>query len=316
MAKTLFFALFYVAVSCCRLCYAQHHHAQSNNQSLALLPLGGYVIVPSTGFTTTLVRAKRTGRKGSESLDLINVIIPESFVLRKLLDNKDMGNLGLFVHDELLVTMAVLPDLATGQVQWVPIQLDSVASGRKVTWETVANDCYTRLFNYKAVGGPEIDWSRRRMDLRPVIKRGQQYFTPRQQVLTEYYVLRNHPTWYPTVGDNATINCLAKPFAPVDYEQALESATLVSPNKQVPRIRGELGTKLLLQKIDGDVYTFWSLTPTIAHGSVAEFGVGDLRFKPKVGLVSGRYAAYFGLSASDVHNIFFDVVSVEKLSVN
>lgn len=315
MAKFLFFALFHVAV-CYRPCYAQQYHAQSNNQPLALLPHDGYVVLPSTGFTTTLVRAKRSGRKGSESLDLVNVIIPEAFVLQKLIDSKDVGGLGLFVHDELLVTMAVLPDLLSGQVQWVPIQLDSVVGTRKVAWETLANDCYTRLFNYKAVGGPEIDWSRRRMDLRPVIKRGHQYFTPNQQVLTEYYVLRNYPTWYPTVGDNATINCLAKPFARVDYEMTLEAAALVSLDKQSPRVRGELGTKLLLQKIDGNVYTFWSLTPTIAHGSVAEFGVGELRFNPKIGIISGKYAAYFGLLVTDIHNTFFDVVSVEKLSGN
>ena len=117
-----------------------------------------------------------------------------------------------------------------------------------------------------------------------------------------------------SVNMPATINCLARPFTPLDYEKTLEAVSMASPNKQAPRIRGELGTKLLLQKVGEDGCTFWSLTPTIADGSVAEFGAGDLRFKPKIGLVSGKYAAYFGLSATDVDNIFFDLISVENLA--
>jgi len=273
-----------------------------------------YVVIPTKEVKATHVKTKRMGRKGDEFLDLVNIILPESYILQKLVDSKDAGATGLFNHDKLLITMAVLPDLVSGQVQWVPIKLDSVPSAQQVEWKTLAADCYTRLFNYKAVGGPEIDWSRRRLDLSPVIKEGSQYFTTRQAVLTEYFLLRDYPTWYPTSGDNATINRLARPFTPADYLKELGLVAASAPsNKRPPLLRAELGTKLLLQEIENGVYTFWSLRPNIPHGGLAEFGVGSLRFKPDVGLVSGKYASYFLLPEESELNRFFDIVSIKML---
>lgn len=52
---------------------------------------------------------------------------------------------------------------------------------------------------------------------------------------------------------------------------------------------------------------------SIAHGGVAEHGVEEFRFRPKVGLVSGKYPSYFGLESSSDGNIFFDTVSITNL---
>jgi hypothetical protein len=135
------------------------------------------------------------------------------------------------------------------------------------------------------------------MDFYPVIKRGKQYFTPRYQVLTEYFVVRNYPTWYPTSGDNALINCLAQPFTPHNYAVQQEAAVAASNLKAqpFPFLRRELTGKLLLWKTTGEDYTFWSMPPTVIHGGVAELGVEEFRFRPKVGLLSGKYPSYFGL---------------------
>jgi hypothetical protein len=128
------------------------------------------------------------------------------------------------------------------------------------------------------------------MDFYPVIKRGKHYFTPRYQVLTEYFVLRDYPTWYPTSGDNALINCLAQPFTPLNYaEQQTAVAASGLKAQPFPFLRGELTGKLLLWKTTGEDYTFWSMPPTVIHGGVAELGVEEFRFRPKVGLLSGKY---------------------------
>jgi hypothetical protein len=273
-----------------------------------------YVVIPTTEVTSNHVKTKRVGRKGDEFLNFVNIILPESYTLQKLLDSKDAGSTGLFNRDKLLITMAVLPDMGSGQVQWVPIKLDSIPSAQHIEWKVLAADCYTRLFNYKAVGSPENDWSRRRLDLRPVIKEGNQYFTTRQAVLTEYFLLRDYPTWYPTTGDNATINRLARPFTPTDYLKELELVTASTPSdKRSPLLGAELSSKLLLQAIDNGVYSFWSLRSTISHGSLTEFGAGSLRFKPDVGLVSGKYASFFLLTEESELNRFFDVISIKKL---
>jgi hypothetical protein len=221
---------------------------------------------------------------------------------------------GLYTHDELLVTLALLPDPRSGQVTWVPIDLDSVAT-RQVPWPRVAADCYTRLFNYEAARNVPDMYAHRRMDFYPVIKRGNHYFTPSYQVLTEYFVLRNYPAWYPTSGDNALINCLAHPFTPGNYaEQQAAVTTSELKTQSFPFLREELTGKLLLWKMTGEEYTFWSMPPTIVHGGVAELGVEEFRFKPKIGLITGKYPGYFGLESTNAANTFFEVISISKLA--
>lgn len=272
------------------------------------------MVIPASE-STSHVKPKRLRGGKTEYLELINVILPSTFVQQKLLDTQDITLLtGLYTHDELLVTLAILPDPRAGQVTWVPIDLDSVAT-RQVAWSRIADDCYTRLFNFEAARNETDTHAHRRMDLQPVIKRGKQYFTPRYQVLTEYFVLRNYPAWYPTSGDDARINCLAHPFTPLNYsEQQTAVAASELKTQPFPFLRGELTGKLLLWKITSEEYTFWSMPPVITHGGVAEFGVEEFRFKPKTGLVSGKYPSYFGLESMSTDNTFFEVTSISKLS--
>lgn len=187
----------------------------SSTQPLPIAAARHYVVI-SAAEAATHVKTQRPRAGKTEHLELLNVRLPSTFVRQQLLATQDITLLiGLFPADELLVTLAVLPDPRTGQVTWVPIDLDSVAT-RQVPWARVAADCYTRLFNFEAARNPRELYTHRRMDLQPVVRRGQRYFTPDHQVLTEYFVLRNYPAWYPTSGDNALINCLAHPFTPLD----------------------------------------------------------------------------------------------------
>lgn len=286
--------------------------AQSTTQPLAYFQHYAYVLIPADKLVVTQVRAQRVRNNKTEQLDILNVLLPSSFVTQKLIASKDIGDTGLRIHDGILITMSVLPAVVSGRVDWVPIKLDSLA-GRQLAWPAVADDAYTRLVNYEALGGPALDWSRRRVDLRPIIKRGTHYFTTPQTVLTEYFVLRDNPTWYPTSGDNATINCLARPFTPVDYAAEAERIRAAPRNGPEPSLHGELGTRLLLRKVADGIYTFWSLPPVIMDGGIAEFGIGELRFKPQIGIISGTYAQYFGLDVNDASNTFFDTIAIDKL---
>jgi hypothetical protein len=288
--------------------------SQSSTQPLPISVARHYVVIPATE-SATHVKTQRLRATRTEYLELLNVILPAAFVRQQLLDTQDITLLtGLYTHDELLVTLAVLPDPRSGLVTWVPIDLDSVAA-RQVPWPRVAADCYTRLFNYEAARATPDVYAHRRMDFYPVIRRGKQYFTPAYQVLTEYFVVRDYPAWYPTSGDNARINCQAHPFTPRQYaEQQAAVAVSELKNQPVPFLRGELAGKLLLWKATGEDYTFWSMPPVSTHGGVAELGVEEFRFRPAIGLVSGKYPSYFGLESTSADNTFFEVTSLAKLS--
>jgi hypothetical protein len=315
--KTLLFVLQLLATSCALSgsCLAQCR-GQSSTRVFPLSSKRWYVVLPVGDSAATLVKTKRLRQGRTEYVDIVNVFLPADFVRQTLRQTQDLQLLnGLFGRERLLVTMAVLPLPQSGHVRWVPIDLDSIAT-RQVRWQTVANDCYARLFNYKAVAVPGVrDEDRhRRMDFYPVIKRGTQYLTPAHQVLTDYFVVHPRATWFPTLADKVTINCRAQPFTPADLARlAAQRSTPVSPTPSPFAPQWELTDKLLLRQVDGGVYTFWSVPHGSAHGGVYESGVVEFQFQPTVGVVSGKYPAYFGLPATSDLEPFFSVLEIERL---
>ncbi len=296
-------------------CRAQGR-GQSSTHAFPLSSKRWYVVLPTTDSAVTLVKTKRVRQGQPEYVDIVNVFLPADFVRQELRRTQDIQLVnGLFSGDKLLVTMAVLPQLPAGQVRWVPISLDSVAT-RQLSWQTVARDCYTRLFNYQALTVPGLreEEQHRRMDFYPVIKRGNHYLTPAWQVLTEYFVLRPRATWFPTSSDNATINCLARPFTYLDLANtAAQITATTSPTHPQPSLQHELMDKLLLGRVEGPVYTFWSLPHWASHGSVYDSGAVEFQFQPTVGLLNGKYPSYFGLTGSSDPNPFFEVLQLERL---
>ena len=314
--KTLLFVLL-LATGCALSGSAlAQSRGQSSTRAFPLSSNRWYVVLPVGDSAATLVKTKRLRQGRTEYVDLVNVLLPADFVRQTLRQTQDLRLLnGLFGRERLLVTMAVLPLPQSGRVRWVPIDLDSIAT-RQVSWQTVANDCYTRLFNYKAVAVPGVrDEDRhRRMDFYPVIKRGTRYLTPAHQVLTDYFVVHPRPTWFPTLADNVTINCLAQPFTPADLAcLAARRPPPVSPSHSPFAPQWELTDKLLLRQVDGAVYTFWSIPHSVSHGGVDESGAVEFQFQPTVGLVSGKYPACFGLPATSSPEPFFTVLQIERL---
>jgi hypothetical protein len=290
-------------------------HAQPSTQLVPRTAKSYYVLIPTTGLVATHVRTKRVRQTRTEFLDFINVLLPSSFARQQVLKAQDItGAGGLFLHDELLVTMTVLPTLSTGQVNWVPIALDSLGT-RQLPWQRVAEDCFTRLFHYEKARFPQVDEPPRRGDFRPIIKINKQYFTTQQPVLTQYYLLRDYFTWFPTSGDAVTINRSARPFTAADYAKELELTKALRPNDSFkPQVRRELETKLLLQKVEGQVYTYWSLPLAMSENLVEWLGASALRYQPNVGLISGTYPSYFGLDDASIENTFFELISIEQLA--
>lgn len=291
--------------------------AQSNTKAFPLSNKRFYVLIPTADSASTHVKTKRIRKDRTEYLDIINIFLPTPFVSQKLIQTHDiiLAN-GLLRKDKFLITMTVLPHWQTGQVNWIPIRLDTIAT-RQIPWQTVTDDCYTRLFNYEAAysGGVSQESKHRRMNFYPIIKYGNNYFTTAQQVLTEYFIVRNNPTWYPTSSDNATINCLSKPFTPVDYSELLEAVNEANlPTYSKPSIKDELLDKLLLRQVEGQIYTFWSLPHSVSHRSIYEFGAVEFKFNPKIGLVSGKYPDYFELSNNSSDNTFFNVINIELIT--
>ena len=283
-------------------------------------PLGGrmpqlaseaYVLIPEKGFTATQVHTRRLRPGTTEFIDLVNVFADSSFWLHQ--PNAALGNRFAF-SDQLLMTMAVLPDAATGRVTWEPLATGALAAAQQVPIGAVLQDGYARLSAYRP-GIIDFANATRRFDLRPVVRRDGQYWTTRNPVLTEYFVVSAQPRWFPTSTDAVTINYRARPFSPADLaalEQRLRAALPTEAAR--PNAAGEVAERLLLEKQEGATYTFWSLPPQVSDADLTATGVVALQFRPGIGVVSGKYPGYFGLGMDNGFNTFFDVISITPLS--
>ncbi|WP_151086598.1 hypothetical protein [Hymenobacter baengnokdamensis] len=213
--------------------------------------------------------------------------------------------------------MAVLPDEQTGQVTWQAVDVDTINSRIKLPLEAVLQDGVTNLLAYKRQL-PRIIFLTRRLGWQPVIKRNGRYWTTQNEVLTEYFLVRTQPLWFAAFADNVTLNCGAQPFSPADLVALQKRVAAAFPNPATrPNVAFEVaGAKLVLASSAQQVYTFWSIPVEVfdAAPEILYTGAVELKFKPGVGVISGKYPKHFHMSNDNGYNTFFDTVSTEIIS--
>ncbi|AMR28077.1 hypothetical protein A0257_13900 [Hymenobacter psoromatis] len=293
---------------------------QALGQQLAGSLPGGpyyqYVEITNVGLSATHVQTKRVRQGKSEFVDIINVLAGNDFFLRQEPTFAGSSLSAPRDTDQLLVTMAVLPDLATGQVTWVPLAPDSLAARHTASLTAVLHDCFTQLVAYKAAQ-PYANALTRRLDLRPVIWRDGRRWTTRNVVLTEYFLVRRQPQWFIESSDNVTLNYQTRVFSRADLAALQRRLAVAFPTEaDRPLVAGELETKLLLERQDGLTYSFWSTRPGVfdLEPELVYFGVTELQFRPGIGMVSGKFPTYFQLNDIATANTFFEVLKLIPLS--
>lgn len=258
------------------------------------------------------VQTQRVSKGQSQQMELLNLLIPNKVVKAHPPQGRSSQAL---LRDELLIAIAILPDRETGRITWKPIRPDTLAAARRVSIARLLDDCYARVYAYEIQRTHLYNQLTRRTDVKPLIERDGQVWTTPNVVLTEYFLLRNRSTYWPTAGDNITINVQARPFTRADFRQAEQISTKGATGEGAfPAVEAELGTILLLEEQRNGIYTFWSQAPLIADGPLRDYGSVDIQFKPGVGLVSGKYNQYFSIPQISEANTFFTVTRITKLS--
>jgi hypothetical protein len=304
MKKFLNFLIGWVvlAIACCQ---PQQAVGQRIEGSLPAGAFYQYVEITNFGISATHVQTKRLRQNKTEFVDIINLLADNSLIPYQTQGSLSTPLDGPHNTDQLLVTMAVLPDRATGLVTWEPLAPDSLRTKPSASVEAVFQDCYARIFAYKA-GQPYPNYLTRRLDLRPIVRRAGRYWTTRNTVLTEYFLVRNQPRWFADATDNVTLNYKARVFSRADFAALTRQLALAFPKEaERPILAGELQTRLLLEKKAGTTYTFWSIPPHVTDAGLTFFGAGEVQFRPDVGVVSGKYATYFDLNRGCPNKYFF-----------
>lgn len=294
--------------------YLDSVFGQSIDGNIPLSQYPVYVLIPTAGFSATQISTKRVRQGKSEYIDIINVLADITPFMEHASMTPGLALNAPFYEDQLLVTMALLPNKSTGFVAWEPIEADTLKNKPQVALNKVLQDCYARLFAYKAAQ-PYVNAMTRRLDFRPVILRDGRYWTTHNTVLTEYFLVRGQPLWFLTGTDNVTINYHAQPFPRSEFYALKQRLTAAFPTQHDrPLIEGELQTKMLLEKKEGQTYFFWSIPPRVSDADITCFGAVDLQFREGIGIISGKYPDYFDLASENTVNTFFEVISIKPLT--
>lgn len=287
----------------------------------ALAPIASkrqYLVLAEASFPIHHIKARRGPLRydPAAQLEIFNLLFAGSIRHRLAPELTTIANEHVLgPTDTLLVALSVLPN-AQGQVEWVPIRLDTIPATRRLSFADVVRDGYQRLRTNQALPQPRAalelryDSLTRRADLHPVIRREGRYWTPRV-VVTEYYRIRPQPTTSPLAADNVTINTESRLFPEQQLWQRIRTERQEGKNTQDQDLEDQLALRYLLGSKTNGIYEFWSLAPYfVSHPNVLYFGTGSFRYKPGIGLVSAKYSYYFHPIYPE-ENIFFEVVSID-----
>ncbi|WP_143436540.1 hypothetical protein [Hymenobacter crusticola] len=245
-------------------------------------------------------------------LDIINIQVPRKQVqaYRALTAHSahSIDMMRVRLNDELLLSMAVLPfhwrrtpAQNLGQVQWIPIELDTIPKSKLLSVAQLSSYYYHALLKYWREDMPDFTPFTRLPNVSPIVQRNGRYWTTTNEVITECFLVCNRPTWYPTQGDVVTINTGARPFSKQDCmeeERKFEQYHTAEPRGAL--LGGALGQKLILGEKKNGEFTFWSFPPILSEPYCSWLGAVEFRYKPGVGLIAADYSECLELPVSNV----------------
>jgi hypothetical protein len=222
------------------------------------------------------------------SVEIFNLLISGTRVKLLSSSKQDKSAVHFLNTDTLLITMALLPRI-NSEVTWLPVQLDTIPSGRLATLVDVVQDGGQRIAAYRQAGNPGDHRLLCRDNVVPLVKHKGQYWAPNSYVLTEYFQVRHRPTQNFPETDLATINILSRPFP---KEVLLQTKRRQTGNAHAQLTAIPAGN--VIQRRNEGRYEFWSNPSTVlSHPSVLHYGSGDFQYQPGTGVVSSTYKHYF-----------------------
>jgi hypothetical protein len=208
--------------------------------------------------------------------------------------------------DSLLITCSVLPP-AQGQLRWRRVQLDSIPKTHLVSRAQLVHETAQRLTAFAQAGRPPTRTVLSSLDLLPLVERQGQYYLPEATVLTSFLLVKPGVVHTVAQASLALIDVKSPVFATDDLLKAAIKRT-GNPHTQLWSV---LVAGNLLQGRQHGRYEFWSNVQPQSHPSLLHQGIGSFLYQPGIGIVSGKYEAYFSSHGPFIDD-FLDVVSVDE----
>jgi len=278
--------------------------------SASVLPSHVYVLLQDTAFPIHHIQAKNTANNINEgrsiSLEIYNLLLSTTTINQLAASSTPF----LQKNDSLLITLSILPD-SQGKVNWQTIDLDTIHPKHYTSLQKVIEDGVKRLAAYVGAGRPQDHRIISRINLRPIVKRQGQYWTPVNEVFTEYFLIRTRKTSDLSRADYMTINIKSPVVA---YNAPYRALRSLLPSSIPYAYTKSLPMGIALSDKYKGIYRFWSRTPaTPLHvPGLRYYGNELFEYKPGIGIISGNYHSYYYPASNIELSAFFNYVLLDK----
>jgi hypothetical protein len=208
--------------------------------------------------------------------------------------------------DSLLITCSVLP-AAQGPLRWRQVSLDSIPETQLVSRVQLVQEAQQRLTAFEQAGRPPTRILLSSLDFLPLLEEQGKYYLPQATVLTSFLLVKPGAVHTIAQASLALIDVKSPVFATADLLKAARKRT-GNPHAQ---LWAALVAGNLLQGRNYGRYEFWSNVQPQSHASLLHQGIGSFLYQPGIGIVSGKYEAYFSSYDSFIDD-FLDIVSVDS----
>ncbi|RYE24203.1 MAG: hypothetical protein EOP45_06080 [Sphingobacteriaceae bacterium] len=207
--------------------------------------------------------------------------------------------------DTLLISISALPTL-NSFINWKHITLDSIPKNQIISPTDLAKECSNNLnkhFNNKNI----IDRSLITYDnIIPIVNKGKYFYLPNSYNLTSYFLIKPHAVHTIEQADVAIIDITS----PIFSTSSLLKKAIQSTGNPHAQLWASVSTGNLLQGKIHNRYEFWSNIRPQSHGSLLYYGMDKFLYQPGIGIVSGKYEAYFSSRGTFI-DYFLDIMYID-----
>jgi hypothetical protein len=200
-----------------------------------------------------------------------------------------------------LILFSVLPDLKSN-IDWIEVSLDTI-QGKMVIYSDLK-----KLFHENTVSfmnGKNKETTKYFNSYKPILKKGKQFFVPKNCLL-EFYVVNNRPDIFS--NPYGTINTQLSPISILEFAEIFKKS---NPNAKFPlytigedntytsfdrtRDRREYLSRILQLPKGTTAYQFWTYSDWFGQSFnyIYDRGIDRFVYHPSKGIIGGSFDFYF-----------------------
>ena len=197
---------------------------------------------------------------------------------------------------DFLVTLSVLPSNVNQKTEWRKlIKMDSIKD-KILQYDTIIKFAHNEIMNCKRklISDGVSFWINQNYDIVPIVKKGENYYTTEQNVMTNFYEVVSKPNFFPVENNSATICYNAQKYSKEFILSAGKKVILLDNfGKSQLQLEYSLRDRLYLTSFlrDKKLFWFWHYPMDLIDFGCAD-GLSEFIYSLDKGIVGATFECY------------------------